>query len=170
VRYKKPPIDPLTLQAFSQLEAIYQQTDLLFAHWSCPASSECCRFGITGREPYVTALEWKFVERAIAKNGGPLSERNRALPVTDSPNETDSKRLRVLNSEQRTCPLLNRLGRCSIYASRPFGCRTFFCSGASSDKGYPRSEVASLVRQLADLAARFSPDAEKARPFTRLFL
>ena len=33
------------------------EVDALYADWSCPSSTECCRFGVTGRQPYLTSIE-----------------------------------------------------------------------------------------------------------------
>ena len=41
-------------------------------------------------------------------------------------------------AELRACPLLSADGRCRIYASRPFGCRTFFCDDAEAPFGRRR--------------------------------
>src|SRR5690348_13387505 len=100
----------------TELGALYAEADALHATTTCPASTECCRFGVTGREPYVTSIEVLAIERAVAAAGGPLSPKRRALPLAGNSGE-----------RERTCPLLTESGRCSIYQSRPFGCRTYFC-------------------------------------------
>ena len=53
----------------AELSALFAETDALFAGSSCPGSTECCRFGVTGREPYVTSVELSAIARAVAKNG-----------------------------------------------------------------------------------------------------
>jgi hypothetical protein len=62
----------------------------------------------------------------------------------------------------RPCPLLSPDGRCRIYASRPFGCRTFFCG-----QKLPRQAVGSIGRRIADLSARFAPRDPGPRPLVR---
>src|ERR1043165_5761472 len=114
-----------------ELRALYRDTDALFDGATCDASTECCRFGITGREPQVTSIEIALVKQAIKERGGPLSAKKRALPLTavSSP------------QRERICPLLNQSGRCSIYRDRPLGCRTFFCSRASVVRPPSRDEI-----------------------------
>jgi Fe-S-cluster containining protein len=63
------------------------------------------------------------------------------------------------------CPLLED-GRCRIYASRPFGCRTFFCDNVEG-KLPARARVQELSRRVADLSARYAPRDPGARPLTR---
>jgi Fe-S-cluster containining protein len=145
----------MTLDAFLQeLVALYERVDALYADWSCPGTTECCRFGITGRQPYVTGIELRLVRHALARRGGPLAARRRALPLhREGPDE-------------RTCPLLDRSGRCAVYAERPLGCRTFFCDRAQRGAGPSREELRELVRELQDLAARHQMGGELARPLT----
>ncbi len=62
-------------------------------------------------------------------------------------------------------------GRCRIYASRPFGCRTFFCDHAEAPYGArvrpPRDEANALGRRVADLSARFAPRDPHPRALTK---
>ena len=46
---------------FDELAALYTEVDARLASSSCPASTECCRFGVTGREPYVTSVELAYL-------------------------------------------------------------------------------------------------------------
>jgi hypothetical protein len=48
-----------------ELLALYRQVDAAYAGASCDASTECCRFGITGREPMVTSVEIEVIERDV---------------------------------------------------------------------------------------------------------
>ena len=139
------------------LQRLYEETDALQSGRSCPGSTECCRFGITGREPYVTSLEVRAIEKAVAAGGGPLSQKRRALPLAGAASE-----------EERTCPLLAKGGRCSVYASRPFGCRTFFCARATGESPLSRKAERELARRLAALAARHAPDGDKVRALTQV--
>jgi uncharacterized protein len=139
----------------AELVALYARVDALYADWSCPGTTECCRFGITGRQPYVTAIELSLLRHALARRGGPLSERHRALPLL------------AQGPDERTCPLLDRSGRCAAYAERPLGCRTFYCDRAQRGAGPAREELRELVRELQDLAARYQMGGELARPLTR---
>lgn len=138
-----------------ELRALYAQADALLSGWSCPGSTECCRFGITGREPYVTSLELAAIEHALARQGGGRSKRRCALPLTQDPDR------------ERICPLLDAQARCTVYAQRPLGCRTFYCARATGDGSRVRLELKALVRQLQELAARHRPQGELGRPLTR---
>jgi hypothetical protein len=136
-----------------ELAAVYRDADGLFAGWSCPASTECCRFGITGREPYVTSIELDVVERAIAARGGPRSWK-RSLPI-------------AMGTAERVCPMLTIDGRCAVYAARPLGCRTFFCDRASAAGRVRHAAIGALVRRVQDIAARHRPEGDRGRPLTR---
>ena len=140
-----------------QLYVLYREVDALFANTSCPASTECCRFGVTGREPYVTALELHAIERALARRGGPLSAKRRALPLHE---HGDAQR-------ERTCPLLDRGNRCAVYADRPLGCRTFFCERATRGDRDPRRALREVVARLRQLEEQAQPFGSEARPLTR---
>jgi Fe-S-cluster containining protein len=133
----------------AELEGVYRELDTRFAGWACPESTECCRFGLTGVEPYVTSIEYLAVLTAIHKRGGPLHAKRRAQPLAER-----SAR------EERTCALLDRDGRCSIYAARPLGCRTYFCSRAHGAATVQHSEVLAMVRRIQEIAARHTPGGE----------
>ena len=102
-------------RSLHELRTLYARIDAALDGWACDASTDCCRFGVTGREPYPTAVELAELERAVKARGG--------LPKR-------AKHLLPLAREERRCALLGDDGRCLVYASRPFGCRTFFCERA----------------------------------------
>ena len=139
----------------AELHALYRDADALFQGATCEQSSECCRFGITGREPQVTSLEVALVQRAIRARGGPLSKQKRALPMSKP------------ERDERVCPLLDQHSRCSVYASRPLGCRTFYCSRATLPREPSRSELAAIVRRLQELAAQHQRDGDRPRALSR---
>jgi Fe-S-cluster containining protein len=139
----------------AELAALYREVDELYADWTCPGTTECCRFGVTGRQPYVTSIELAAIRRAIARRGAPLARANRALPITRD------------EEQERICPMLDRNNRCSIYADRPLGCRTFYCERATRGERGTRAELQDIVRKLQDLAARHSLGGDQARPLTR---
>jgi Fe-S-cluster containining protein len=139
----------------AELAALYREVDALYADWSCPGTTECCRFGVTGRQPYVTSIELAAIRRAIARRGAPLSASKRALPIT-----RDEER-------ERICPMLDRNSRCSIYADRPLGCRTFYCERATQGARATRAELQAIVRKLQELASRHALGGDQARPLTR---
>ena len=86
----------------------------------------------------------------------------RRLPMARERGEGDSR---------RPCPLLSDAGRCRIYASRPFGCRTFFCDDAEAPFGakkkLPRDEVNALGRRIADLSSKVAPRDPGPRPLVK---
>jgi hypothetical protein len=134
----------------AELLALYAEADALLEGWTCACSSatgkapDCCDAAVIGREPYPTAVELEEVRFAM-RSAAVTARDPRKLPLADS----------------RPCPLLSGDGRCGIYASRPLGCRTFFCDDASGPSGrrgkLPRSALNAVGRRVADLSARFDP-------------
>jgi len=141
--------------ARTELRAIYARVDAMLSGYSCDTSTECCRFGVTGREPYVTPVELAEMEHAIAARGLPAAKASpRSLPLVD---------------DERACALLDEGGRCRIYDARPLGCRTFFCDRAHGDmKRFPRDELNRAARDVADLAARHTPRDPGSRPLSNV--
>jgi uncharacterized protein len=163
-----------------QLRVLYAKIDAALQGWGCDASTDCCRFGVTGREPYPTAVELAELDRAVRARGG-LPKR-RSLPIA-SPIASRGGRGRSHRSDQdenerareeRRCALLGDDGRCLVYAARPFGCRTFFCErargpvGERADAALPREIIAEVARDIAALSARFAPADPGARPLSRV--
>jgi Fe-S-cluster containining protein len=121
----------VTPEERAELFALYAEAERELEAFSCdcPArGSTCCHFDATGREPYPTAVELAELERAIRG-----SSPRRPLPVAGA------------------CPLLSTDGRCSVYSSRPFGCRTFFC-----DQKLPRQELQRVARAILALSERYA--------------
>jgi Fe-S-cluster containining protein len=139
-----------------ELRALYARVDALYAGWSCPSSTECCRFGITGRQPYLTALEALAIRHALARRGGELAPKRRALPIM-----FDAER-------ERVCPLLDHNRRCSVYADRPLGCRTFYCARAERGIGPEREQLRELTRALQRMAAAYRLGGDQPRPLTHI--
>ena len=134
------------------LRAIYEEADRELDGWSCPASTDCCRFARTGREPHLWPNEWALLQRALAERGVAQGRRT-SLPLA---------------RDERTCPLLDESGRCTVYEARPFGCRTYFCERAEGPSAkLPRAELAELGRRIATLAERHEPGVGP-RPLSRL--
>lgn len=136
-------------RAFEALDALYARVDAALEGFSCEASNECCRFGVTGREPYVTEVEVARLAAAVRARGG--VPKRRKLPVAG----------------ERTCAMLGDDGRCAVYAARPFGCRTFFCERASGPGKPPRDEIKSLLRELSEIAERYDPRGGRGTPLTK---
>jgi len=168
----RSPVSPRwhSSTARSELLALYAEADALVAGWTCACSAgaspgqplevRCCQFAVTGREPYPTAVELEEVRYAMRRAGidasTPAAPRAlRKLPLADL----------------RPCPLLSETGRCRIYASRPLGCRTFFCQDAEPPYGarirLPRGDANAIGRRIADLSARFAPRDPHPRALTK---
>jgi Fe-S-cluster containining protein len=143
-------------ELLDELRRLYEATDAVELGSSCPTSTECCRFGITGREPYITSIEAVAIAQAVGASGGPLSAKRRALPLAGG-----------TSAGERTCPLLASGGRCSVYAWRPFGCRTFFCERATRAARRDRKLERELARRLLEIAARHHPEGDKVRALTQ---
>jgi Fe-S-cluster containining protein len=146
-----------------ELLALYAEAEALLTGVTCDASTDCCRFGVTGREPYPTAIERAELTRGMQAGGVRLN------PTGTRPRTSPRTRLQV--SDERRCPLLDDAGRCRVYQARPFGCRTFFCErgrDASGDPAVlPRRELQALGRRVADLSARFDPRDPGPAPLSR---
>jgi Fe-S-cluster containining protein len=91
---------------------------------NCTGISECCRFKLTGRTPFITKGEALVAWQGIRASG------RKQLP----------------ESIGGACPLLKADGKCMIYQHRPFGCRTHFCKAAGGP--YAREEVRDLIQRL----------------------
>ncbi|MBX3217354.1 MAG: hypothetical protein KF850_35315 [Labilithrix sp.] len=163
---------PEAAAQLAELRALYATVDRALEGWGCEASTDCCRFGVTGREPYPTAIEIAELERAVRARGG-LPKR-RSLPVVASRRGQRERRGDARGDDaERRCALLGDDGRCLVYASRPFGCRTFFCErargpvGELADSGLPRAAIADVAREIAALSARFAPADPGPRPLSR---
>jgi Fe-S-cluster containining protein len=139
--------------ARAALLAVYEEADRAVSDFSCDASTECCRFGITGREPYVTAVELAEIRYAVAAIGAP---KKRTLRTVRGDGQSEGR-----------CPMLDDAGRCRIYRARPLGCRTFFCARAHGPGKLPRGELQRLAARLGELSARAFPGEPPSRPLTR---
>jgi uncharacterized protein len=143
------------------LRDLYAEVDARFAGWSCDASTDCCHFGRTGREPYVTSIELAAVLQARARSG----RKPAADPAPRRPNDRKSL---PLAKDERRCPLLDDAGRCSVYEARPFGCRTFFCERALAGDKVGQRDINAFVARIRDLARGFETGDEEGRPLTRM--
>ena len=141
------------------LEALYRDIDAAYASTSCPSSSECCRFGRTGREPHVTSIEMVLVRRAVSRRA------SRRFP-TPAPLHLKMAELPVV-ADERVCPMMSPDGRCSIYEARPLGCRTFFCDRKTTLSEVRHRELLAFVSRLKQIAVAHDPLGDQGRPFTR---
>lgn len=114
----------------AEVRAIYQELAKRPIERACTTQTECCRFRLTGRTPFLTKAEALVAARAVRASGR-----------TKLPARTDG-----------ACPLLGPTGRCMIYEGRPFGCRTHFCAAAGGP--YARKEISDLIYRLEDLSRK----------------
>lgn len=142
-------------ELLAELADLYDEASRLYGDHDCPRSTECCRFGLTGREPYVTSIELCAIERALGRRGGPLPRRLQARPLV--PQQAD----------EGICPLLDRRGCCAVYEQRPLGCRTHWCRRATSYGRVGHREIRRLVHRLQAIAARHVPGGDVGRPLRK---
>ncbi len=152
------PQAPTDSAARDEVRALYAEVDAAYAGTSCPGTTECCRFGRTGREPYVTPLELALLVPAMKHRPG--SARRRPLPLHQVNPELPPA------VDERACPLLDEQARCRVYAARPLGCRTYFCHRAQGDGAVTHRHVLEFVRKLREISARHGLSAE-GRPLSR---
>lgn len=133
----------LQKRALSEVRAVYRKADAAFAPFSCPASGECCQLGKTQRPPWLFRAEWLLLEEHLREHG-------RALPPS---------------REDGGCPFLDGSGlRCSVYAARPLGCRTFFCGRRQGRGREPFEEMTQLTRRLEETTLGLGGDDAEPRP------
>ena len=132
-------------QAATELGTLYRMADAAYAPYSCPATAECCQLAARGREPWLWEVEWKALRSAVP-----------ALP----PRRADGG-----------CPFLDPAGqRCTAYAHRPLGCRTFFCHRVRGPAHEPVAEMDRLQRRLERIALTLNPDEAGPRPLTAWYV
>lgn len=124
----------------AEVRAIYRELATRPIQRSCTTQTECCRFRLTGRTPFLTKAEALVAARAVRASG----------------------RTKLPASADGACPLLGESGRCMIYEGRPFGCRTHFCEAAGGP--YSRKEVADLIHRLEDLSLKLGGRDAEALP------
>lgn len=106
----------------------------------CTGRAECCRFRLTGRTPFLTRGE------ALVAMQGSRAAGRRKLPLP----------------ADGSCPMLGTDGRCTVYASRPFACRTHFCEPAGGP--WPRRDVRDLIHELEDIDRKFGGSGGSGLP------
>lgn len=165
-----------------ELRGVYRALDARLVGHSCERSTECCRFGVTGREPYVTAIELEALDDALRARGRSLaalaqasSTEPRGASSGGRAGRGRARSLPMVDVDERRCPLLDERGACLAYEGRPLGCRTFYCSRATADRRLTHAELGALVREVEALSDRLvraqaggAPAAsEKGRPLVR---
>jgi len=132
-------------QALRALEALYQEIDALLVGVRCDRCGRCCELTRTRFEPFLLPLEVLGIEAGLERAG-----RTRPPP-----------------SPEGHCPFLEN-GRCSIYESRAFGCRTYFCAKAVGMGDAKTRKIAALMTRLTELSDRIAPFG-KPRTMLALF-
>lgn len=112
----------------NEVKAIYQEWSGRELERSCIGRSTCCQFTLTGKTPYITKGE------AILAAKGWRAAGRKTIAI-DAP----------------SCPFLLQ-GKCQIYDSRPFACRTHFCDAAGGPA--PRAMVRDLIQRLEEIDQR----------------
>ncbi len=124
--------------ALAEVRAVYAELARRPLERACLARTECCQFPLTGLTPHLTKGEALVAAKGVRAAG------RKELP----------------SSDDGACPLLKReTGRCTIYADRPFGCRTHFCAAAGGP--YPRKAVLDLIRRLEDVDQQLGGDGPR---------
>lgn len=113
--------------AMTAVRAIYADLAKRPIVRNCTGISQCCRFRLNGRTPFLTKGEALVAAQAWRAAG-----RKEVVPPADG-----------------SCPFLGKTGRCQIYDGRPFGCRTHFCDAAGGP--YARHEVRDLIQRLEEI-------------------
>jgi hypothetical protein len=125
--------------AIRDLRAVYRLADAAYRPYSCPGTAECCQLATTRREPWLWPVEWALL---VETTGGQVP-----------PARADGG-----------CPFLDASGkRCTVYADRPFGCRTYFCHRIRGPGREPIEAVAVLSERLQRVAQALDPDCDAPR-------
>lgn len=134
-----PPRAVVRKRVLAETRELLRRASTLFARWSCPASGECCQLRTTQRPPWLWPSEWELLLERLRRDGRPLPPPR----------------------EDGGCPFLDDAGaRCTVYADRPFGCRTFFCQRVKGPTKQPTLETDALLRQLGAANLEWQDSAE----------
>lgn len=117
---------------------VLEAASALYAPFSCAATAECCQLATTQRDPWLWPTEWQRVLDRLEDDGRTLPD-----PRSDG-----------------GCPFLDAAGkRCTVYADRPFGCRTYFCQRRKGPGREPAEKVNALLSQLTAINVGLWADA-----------
>ena len=108
---------------------------LAMAQRACLSRTTCCQFKLTGKTPMLTRGEAEFAALGVRASG----------------------RKKLVSRDDGACPLLGRAGRCTIYAHRPFGCRTHFRAAAGEGVPCPISSLNPGSSRSRAKSSQFSP-------------
>ncbi len=128
-------------EAISEVRAIYGELAAMPLERDCVGRAGCCHFRLTGKIPHLTLGEALTVAKAWRATG------RKKMPM----------------HSDGACPFLHeKTGRCQVYESRPFGCRTHFCDAAGGPA--KRGEVIDWIRRLEAIDARLGGDGARVLP------
>ena len=133
---RKPP-DPALCATFDEVKSIYAELEKRPLERDCQMRTQCCHFRLTGKAPFLALGEAMFAAQGVRASG----------------------RKQLKSHPEGACPLLGKEGRCTIYAHRPFGCRTHFCQPAGGM--YPRKHIADLIHRLEALDEKLGGDGSR---------
>jgi Fe-S-cluster containining protein len=138
---KRRPTKSARPDPVESVKAIYRELAERPIERNCVQRTECCRFRLTGRTPFLTKGEALVAAKAVRASG----------------------RKQMPEAIDGACPLLHSItGKCLIYEGRPFGCRTHFCAAAGGP--YSRGEVVDLIRRLEDIDGELGGNGAMALP------
>lgn len=133
---RKQP-DPALRATLDEVKSVYAELERRPLQRDCQMRTQCCHFRLTGKTPFLTLGEAIYAAQGVRASGRKVMKPN----------------------PEGACPLLGKDGRCTIYAHRPFGCRTHFCQPAGGM--YPRKHIADLIHRLEALDEKLGGDGSR---------
>ncbi len=117
-------------RAVTETMAVLRMASAQWANHGCPGTAECCQLSTTKREPWLWPSEWQALLELLEREHRPLPP-----PRADG-----------------GCPFLDPAGlRCTVYAARPFGCRTYFCHRITGPAKQPVEGTHALLERLTSI-------------------
>ena len=120
-----------------EIQSIYAEIEARPLPRDCQMRTRCCHFRLTGKTPLLTRGEALYLAIGVRGSGRKVLKPH----------------------PEGACSLLGRDGRCTVYAHRPFGCRTHFCEAAGGM--YPRKHLADLIQRLEALDETLGGDGSR---------
>ena len=122
-------------EILADVRSVYAELSRRPAERNCLRRTECCQFRLTGKIPQLTRGEALLAAQAFRASG------RKSLP----------------DPSDGACPMLQAgTGKCLIYESRPFGCRTHFCQPAGGPM--ERNGILDLIRRLEQIDLQLEGD------------
>ena len=122
-------------ETVAEVRSVYAELASRPMDRNCQRRTDCCQFRITGKVPQLTRGEALLAAQALRASG------RKSLP----------------DPADGACPMLQTgTGKCLIYESRPFGCRTHFCQPAGGPM--ERSGILDLIRRLEQIDVHMGGD------------